>query len=290
MMGIKKPVETHTLSVNRQRILRQIVRTDREKIYLMCQLCAHHDGGRRLDHNAEFHLVRHRHTFLREFRTDVAADALDLLYLPDRGDHREHDSDFAVRRCAVQRPQLCAEHLGARQTDADGTQTHGRVFFFIEVEIVRLLVRANVQRADDNTFAAHTLRDRLISLKLLVLGRIVAALQVQKFRAEQADAAAVILQNRINICRRADIAVDHHIPAVLGHIRLALELIEQFFQRLLLGLPFEQTLALGVIRFHDRLAGLAVNDGVLALHFRLQRISCTDNGRNAHRAGQNRRV
>ena len=158
------------------------------------------------------------------------------------------------------------------------------------MEIVRLLVRANVQRADDNTFAAHTLRDRLISLKLLVLGRIVAALQVQKFRAEQADAAAVILQNRINICRRADIAVDHHIPAVLGHIRLALELIEQFFQRLLHGLPLEQTLALGVIRFHDRLAGLAVNDGVLALHFRLQRISCTDNGRNAHRAGQNRRV
>ena len=158
------------------------------------------------------------------------------------------------------------------------------------MEIVSLLVRADVQRADDNTFAAHALRDRLISLELLVLGRIVAALQVQKFRAEQADAAAVILQNRINICRRADIAVDHHIPAVFGHVRLALELIEQFFQRLLLGLLFEQTLALGVIRFHDRLAGLAVNDGVLALHFRLQRISCTDNGRNAHRAGQNRRV
>ena len=158
------------------------------------------------------------------------------------------------------------------------------------MEIVRLLVRADVQRADDNTFAAHALRDRLVCLKLLVLGRVVAALQIQKFRAEQTDAAAVVLQYRIDVRRRADVAVDHHIPAVFGHIGLALELIEQLFQRFLLGLLFEQTLALGIIRLDNRLAGLAVNDGVLALHFRLQRISCTDNGRNAHRAGQNRRV
>ena len=158
------------------------------------------------------------------------------------------------------------------------------------MEIVRLLVRADVQRSNDNAPAAHALRDRLVCLKLLVLGRIVAALQVQKFRAEQADASAVILQNRINICRRADIAVNHHISAVFGHVGLALELIEQLFQRLLLGLLFEQTLALGIIRLNNCLAGLAVNDGVLALHFRLQRISCTDNGRNAHRARQNRGV
>ena len=231
----------------------------------MCQLCAHHDGGRCLDHNAELDLVRHRYTFFREFRTDVAADTLDLLHLPDRGDHREHNRDFAVSRCAVQRPQLCAKHLGTRQADANGTQTHCRVFFFIEVEIVRLLVRANVQRANDDTFAAHALRDRLVCLKLLVLGRIVAALQIQKFRAEQADAAAVVLQYRIDVRRRADVAVDHHIPAVLRHVGLAFQLIEQLFQRFLLGLLFEQTVALSLIRLHDRLAGLAVEDSVFPL-------------------------
>ena len=176
MVRVEKPVETHALPVDSQRILRQIVRTDREKVHLTRQLCAHHDGGRCLDHNAELDLVRHRHPLLRKLGPNVAADALDLLHLPDRGDHREHDRDFAVSRRAVQRAQLCAEHLGPGQTDADGTQTHRRIFLFVEIEIVGLLVSADVQRSDDNALAAHALRDRLVCLELLVLGRVVAAL------------------------------------------------------------------------------------------------------------------
>ena len=176
MVRVEKPVETYALPVDSQRILRQIIRTDREKVHLTRQLCAHHDGGRCLDHNAELDLVRHRYTFLRKLGPNVAADTLDLLHLPDRRDHREHDRDFTVSRRAVQCAQLRAEHLGPGQTDTDGTQTHRRVFLFVEVEIVGLLVRADVQRSDDNAPAAHALRDCLICLKLLVLGWVVAAL------------------------------------------------------------------------------------------------------------------
>ena len=65
MVRVEKPVETHALPVDSQRILRQIVRADREKVHLTRQLCAHHDGGRCLDHNAELDLVRHRHALFR---------------------------------------------------------------------------------------------------------------------------------------------------------------------------------------------------------------------------------
>ena len=176
MVRVEKPVETYALPVDSQCILRQIIRTDREKVHLTRQLDAHHDGGRCLDHNAKLDLVRHRHALFREFRANVAADALNLLHLPDRRNHREHDRDLAVSRRAVQRAQLRAEHLGTGQTDADGTQTHRRIFLFVEVEIVGLLVRTDVQRSDDNAPAAHALRDCLICLKLLILGWVVAAL------------------------------------------------------------------------------------------------------------------
>ena len=55
-----------------------------------------------------------------------------------------------------------------------------------------LLVGPDVQGAYDHPLAAHGGGDILVGLELLLLGGVVAGRQIQKLRAEQADALAVV--------------------------------------------------------------------------------------------------
>ena len=159
-----------------------------------------------------------------------------------------------------------------------------------QLEVIRLLVRTDVQRADNHALAAHALGNRLVRLELLLLGRIIIVLQIQELRAEQADAAAVIGEHLIHIVRRTDVAVYHDLAAVNRHILLALELIHEFLHGALLGVLLAQTLMRDFIRLNKQLTGLAVNPRGLALVVLAERIAGTDDSRNAHRARQNCRV
>ena len=106
----------------------------------------------------------------------------------------------------------------------------------MHLKIVHLLVGPDVQGADDHPLAAHGCGDILVGLELLLLGGVVAGRQIQKLRAEQADALAVVGLDGGHILGRADVAVDHHLPAVQGYVLLALHGLHQLFHFLLLGL------------------------------------------------------
>lgn len=119
----------------------------------------------------------------------------------------------------------------------------------------------------------HALGNRLICLELLLLSRIIIVLQVQELGAEQTDAAAVIDLYGVDILGRADVAVDADGLAVLGHVGLTLQGLQQALQALLLLTLLQQAVAGVVIGVDDQCAGAAVGDGLAALVLRLEGVA-----------------
>ena len=222
MVGIVEFAQIVALAVAGQGILGQVIGADGEKVHFLCQCVCHKNRGRCLKHNADFRVLIIGNAFFVQLCHHLLAGPLAFFYLPDGGDHGEHDCDFAKGGGTVQRPELGLEDLRAIQADADGTDTKGRIFFLFHIEIVHLLVSADIQGADDNPLHVHRRGNGLIGLELFFLGGIVRSCQIQKFTAEQADSLTVIGKNRRHIIRRTDVAVDIDFPAIQGDILLPL--------------------------------------------------------------------
>ena len=287
VMWVIEAAQIVVLAVAGQRVLGQIVGADAEEIDLLRQTVAVDGGGGRLDHDADLDLLAVGDALLLQFALDLLAELLGLAHLPDGGDHREHDAQLAKGGGAEERAQLGLEDLGPGQADAQSAHTHGGVILLRQIKVADLLVSADVQRADNDLLAVHVGQDLLVGLKLLILGRIIAGVQIEELGAEQADAAAVIDLHGVDILGRADVAVDADGLAVLRHIGLPLQRFQQALEAQLLIALFHQAVAGVVIGVDDKRTGAAVRNSGAALILGLERIAHADDGGNTHCAGQN---
>ena len=267
-------------------VLGQVVGADAEEVDFLGQTVAVDGGGRGLDHDADLHILAVGDALMLEVALDFLAQLLGFPHFPHAGDHGEHDAQLAVGRGAEQGAQLGAEDLRAGQADAQGAHAHGGVVLFGQVKVADLLVGADVQRADDDLFAIHVGQDMLVGLELLVLGGEGGGVQIEELAAEQADAAAVVDLHGVDVLGRADVAVDADGLAVLGHVGLALQGLQQALQALLLLTLLQQAVAGVVIGVDDQCAGAAVGDGLAAFVLRLEGVAHADDGGDAHGAGQ----
>ena len=287
MMRVVEAAQVIVLAVAGQRVLGQIVGADAEEIDLLRQTVAVDGGGGRLDHDADLDLLAVGDALLLQLALDFLAELLGLADLPDGGDHREHDAQLAEGGGAEEGAQLGLEDLGPGQADAQCAHAHGGVILLRQIKVADLLVSADVQRADDDLLAVHVGQDLLVGLKLLILGRIIARVQIEELGAEQTDAAAVIDLHGVDILGRADVAVDADGLAVLRHIGLTLQRFQQTLEAQLLIALFHQAVAGVVIGVDDERAGAAVRNGGAALILGLERIAHADDGGDTHCAGQN---
>lgn len=138
MMGVKELTKVVGLPVTGQGVLGQIIGAYREEIHLFRQLLGKENGDKSLDHDADLCILPVRDTLLVQFRQDLLASSLVLLYLPHRGDYWKHNGDFSVGRSSVQRAKLRAEDLRRVQTDADGPNAQSEIFFLLKVKIIHL--------------------------------------------------------------------------------------------------------------------------------------------------------
>ena len=290
VMRVVEAAQVVVLTVTGQRVLGQIVRADAEEVDLLCQTVTVDGRGGRLDHNADLHILAVRDALVFQLAADLLAHALGLTDLPDGGDHREHNAQLAECGRAEQGAQLGLEDLGPGQADAQRAHAHGGVILLGQVKVADLLVRADVQRADDDLLAVHVRQHLLVGFKLLLLGGIVRRVQVEELGAEQADAAAVVDLHGMHILWRADVAVDADGLAVLRYVGLALERFQQALQAQLLVALFQQAVTGVVVGVDDQRTGAAVRDGGAALQLGLERVAHADDSGNAQRAGQNGRV
>ena len=147
--------------------------------------------------------------------------------------HREHDPDVPVARRTQNGAQLRLEQDGPRQAQADRPQAERGIVLRRHIKIIGLLVRADVQRADDNFPAIHSLHDCFVAFKQFVLSRIGAAAQIQKFASEQAYALSAALLQQWQIVRARDIGVEPDGMSILRDTWSGDKLPERFALRLL---------------------------------------------------------
>jgi len=120
---------------------------------------------------------------------------------------------LAVVRSAQDGAQLVVKHLRLGQAQADGAQTErriGRDAF----GVVDALVGAEVEGTDGDGQAVHVLHHLAIGFELFVLGRQVAAIQIQELGAEQSHAVGTVLHGAGNIVRQLDVGVQFDRRAV----------------------------------------------------------------------------
>ena len=141
-------------------------------------------------------------------------------------------------------------------------------------------------RMTTSFLAAHVGENLLVRLKLVILGGIIVAVEIQKFAAEQADARAVVLQHGVHVLGVADVAVDADLLAVLRLVGQALELVEQLLALDELGALGHEALTGGIVGVDDHVAGAAVDDDGAALILGLELIAHADDGGDAHGAGE----
>ena len=161
VVGVIEGVQLGVLPVNGQGVLGQIVGAQGEELHLLSQLLGHHHGGGGLDHDADLHLA-HGHAPLPQLPAALLQHVLGVPDLPHGDNHGEHDGHGAEGTGPEDGPQLGLEDVPPGQADADGPVAQGRVLLLVQAEVVRLLVRADVQGADDDFFAGHGLRHPLV--------------------------------------------------------------------------------------------------------------------------------
>ena len=158
----------------------------------------------------------------------------------------------------------------------------------IQMEIVHLLVRADIQGTDDHLLACHILSDGLVGLELFLLGGIIRFFQIQEFTAEQADAVRIVGQNLRRVSHASDVGIETDMLSVQRHIFLALQLLQQFSLPLFFLFLLLVKLQRLFIRIQNQCGSDAVDYRGSSLQFFIHRYS--DQCGNIHRAGQNRCV
>ena len=170
-MGIIKRFQLLILTVDRQCILCQVICSDTKEIHFFCKVTTYHDCCRCLDHNTKFNILAEINSFFPKFLLYFLNNLFDLLYFIYRYDHWEHDCNLTVSRCTIQRTELCLKNLLSCQADTNRTISKCRIFFFIQSEIIYLLVGSYIKRTDNDTFSCHIFRNLFVYLKLLFLSR-----------------------------------------------------------------------------------------------------------------------
>ena len=154
IQGINLGSKLRVPAIHGERVLGQIVGSDREEIRLLSEDLGHHSHGGNFHHDAARHRCDpQRIRFFGE-------DCLGIPQLCNRSNHREHNPDLAEFRCAKKRAKLRAKDFRAVESDANSPLAQERIVFFRDRQIRERLVSTDIKGADDeNLFPAdHLLR------------------------------------------------------------------------------------------------------------------------------------
>ena len=138
--GVERVVEVRDLgvaAVDREGVLDEIVRADAEKVDVLCEQRGDDSGGRRLDHDADLHVVGVLLALVGELELRLLDEFQHALDLADADDHRDHHGCFAVETGAQDRLDLREEEVVPIEADAQRPVAEERVLLGVDVEIDR---------------------------------------------------------------------------------------------------------------------------------------------------------
>ena len=206
--------ELRMAPIHRQRVLREVIGADGEKVRLPGKLRG--EEGRRRD----FHHDANRHERQSEPRGFLRQDRLRLAQLSQRGHHRKHDADLSECRGAKNGAKLGAQDLGVIQPDADAPFAQERDVFHGQRKIGQRLVPAGVQRANDQrAIRTKGFGDGFVRLELLLLRRRRGSFHEQELGPQQPDSFAAERFDPLRVLYRGDIGYNLEALSIQRHRR-----------------------------------------------------------------------
>ena len=109
------------------------------------------------------------------------------------------------------------EYLGATNTNSDATQAERGIFFFIQMEVIRLFIRTDIQSADDNTPTLQTFYNLTIGIKKFILSRKIIAAQIEELASHQANTFGIPFEGMLHVGRVTNVCKQLNLTALLRY-------------------------------------------------------------------------
>ena len=289
MQRVVQVIDLVIHAINGQGVLDQVVGADGEELAFPRQPRGREGGARHLDHGADLGGIAEFALLLRELGLDVVNQLRALPQFENVGDHWNHDPGPARAGGAQQCPQLGAEQAAVFEAQAHRAQAQGRIRGLRDPHGLRLLVRAQVQRADGHR-AVHRGDYLPVGQILLFFTRWLLAVHEQELGAVKANAFGTHFLRLGHIARQLDVGHQADRLTVARAGRLVLEAQQH---APVAGITLAST---GVEiqgdpgRCGDQMARMAVDDEHFAV---FEQAACaveSDDGGDAQAASENRGV
>ncbi len=206
--GMKRLVERSDFSVvaiDGQKILGQVVGAEAQEVDLARELLGLRRRRGHLDHDAERHVLVEAGAFSPELAPRLLEE---LLRPPDflhARDHRQEHAHAAVGAGAENRPELHLEEIRQLERDADRAPAEKGVLFLGESQIVRILVGAEVERAERHPLRTERVDHATVEAKLFFLVGEVSIGEERKLRAIEADPLGPVAMSERQVAHQPDV-------------------------------------------------------------------------------------
>ena len=175
-------------------ILHKVVCSDAEKVAVLRKRFRNNGACRCFNHDAERQLFAKRLIFVFKLFPDLIDERTRLFDFRHGGYHRQHYLNAFSCCCKQNRFKLLAKYFRVVQAKANPAVTEERIFLRFHIKIRKLLVAADIKRSYGDRARIRHVDCRFVGFRLLRKRRFFALRRIEKFRAEQTDAAAVIAQ------------------------------------------------------------------------------------------------
>ncbi|MNN43909.1 hypothetical protein D3C81_1581730 [compost metagenome] len=224
MQAVVNARDACIVTIHRQNVLGQIVRTDRDEIYAIGQLWQHKDHRWDFKHHAEARFGNRITDHLFHFAPSTFDQATRFVDFIQTGHHRQKNAEISGGCVSTQHgAHLHQENLRLIERNADPTPAKARVFF-TDRHVRQLFIRANIQRSQGDGLVVKHLQHSLILRHLLLFGREAALQHERNFSAVQANAVDTAAE--LLFVRRTKACIEHHLnPLAAFQLRGQIDVI-----------------------------------------------------------------
>ena len=202
--------------IDRERILNEVVRSNREEVRLLREDVRDHRRRRNFDHDSDLEVRVVFDTFGVQLFSELADERPHLSQFLHAGDERKHDLQISDDRGAQQRAQLRAEHVAVLHAQAQSTKSEDRIVFARADDFARQLSSTEIECSNDAVAGSETLRQGAVQLQMLFLRRKQRALRnVEKLGAIEADPLRAEPNRIFELFHQLDVRLQRDLVIVL---------------------------------------------------------------------------
>ena len=212
-MSIVEIIKLCILTVNRKRVLCQVISSYTEEIHLLSKLAAHNYSSRSLNHNSTLRITEFN-SLLCKLSLNFILNNLNLINFLFADYHRIHDRYVSIRTCSVKGAQLCLEYLRSCKTYSYCTKTKSRIILFIQSEIITLLISTDIKSSYNYRFSSHAFSYSTIYVELFFFCWKCIRFKIYEFTSKQSDSCCIIGNNICKILNVTNIRVKLNLLAI----------------------------------------------------------------------------